>query len=121
MTLINCNREQYRQALAERKPTKAEAELLHAAAKGLFNYVEHGRRIEPTTWLMLLRAHTRGNVAISKLRQKYRWTARGLRTALDVQGAVLRVLMLSCPTFFAGMLVPPEEKVSTVAVATAAE
>jgi len=115
MTMINCDREKYRQALAERKPTKAEAELFHAAAKDLFNYVEFGRRVEPTTWLMVLRAHTRGNVAISKLRQQYRWTARGLRAALDAQGAILRALMLACPAYFAGMLVPSDEDAPTTA------
>lgn len=115
MTLINCNREKYRQALAERKPTKAEREEMQKAAKDLFNYIEEGRWIAPVTWLTVLRAHTRGNVAISKLRQKYRWTARGLRAALEVQGAVLRALMLTCPAYFAGMLVPSDEDAPTTA------
>lgn len=121
MTMINCSKEKYREALAERKPARAEFEAMQKAAEGLFNYVEHGRRIDPATWLTVLRAHTRGNVAISKLRTKYRWTARGLRAALDAQGRVLRALMLACPDFFTGMLVPPEEKITPVAVATAAE
>lgn len=115
MTMINCNREQYRQALAERAPTNAELRELQKAAQGLFNNVAFGRRINPTTWLMVLRAHTRGNVAISSLRQKYRWTARGLRAALDAQGAVLRALMVACPAYFAGMLVPSDEDAPTTA------
>lgn len=109
--MINCPREKYQQALAEAGTrAKPYAGNLQAAAKGLFNYVEHGRQIAPATWMRVLRAHMRGNIAISRLMRKHRWTAKGMRGALAEQGRVLDALFASCPEFFAGLIVPAEER-----------
>lgn len=95
MSLINCSKEKYLQALAARKPTRAESDVLRAAAKGLFNYLEYGRQIAFCTWLMAARADARGKLALSRL-------------DLGAQHELITRLRTECPDFFAGMLVEPE-------------
>lgn len=95
MSMINCSKEKYLQALAERKPTRAESEILRAAAKGLFNYLEYGRQIAFCTWLMVARADARDKLALQRL-------------DIRAQHDLIRQLRAACPDFFAGMLVEPE-------------
>lgn len=105
MTMINCSKEKYREALAERKPTRAEHIALQNAAHGLFKYLEFGRQIAVCTWLMVARADTRGKRALARL-------------DLNTQHELVSRLRAECPAFFEGMLVPETQLASSLGSAS---
>lgn len=89
-----------------------------------------GRTLRCETWLMVLRAHTRGRLALKQLApdkkvpkvitqpigdvvrptltERKRPTPIEMELALRAQGDLLEALMQACPLFFADMLVEPE-------------
>jgi hypothetical protein len=109
MFMINCSKEKYLKALAERKPTKAEAELLKEAAREAgFKHLADGRQIAPSVWLTALRADTRGKLALSGLLKCACHCDAAMDQAKTSQFMLLARLQRECPAFFEGMLVPEE-------------
>lgn len=106
MTMINCDREFFKRVLEERVPTTAEARVLDAAARlAGFRHLDQGRRICPRTWLTALRARTRGHVALTGLWRQSVYA----HEVLARQAAILDQLIIDCPAFFAGLLVPSRD------------
>jgi hypothetical protein len=114
MSLINCSKEKYLKALAERMPTKAEAEILKKAAEDAkILHLKDGRQIAPRFWLQALRAHMRGRLALSRLASSTCkcLCSAAMDDALSSQGLLLSRLMRECPDFFADMLDVPLDAV----------
>ena len=148
MKMINCNRETYLNAMGSAwdRGTKEERAKLRNPDQsgglwphGLFNYTEHGRNIDLSTWLMVLRADMRGKLALPKLavqefeaaqglqafttvevnghqvRRRQRPNAEAVKVALAQQHTLITRMMEACPGFFAGLI--EEDKPKEVAAA----
>jgi hypothetical protein len=143
MTMINCKKTKYQEALAtceNQKGTKEErARLRHPDGglfpHGLFRHTGEGRRIALSTWLMTLRADMRGKLAIRSLlkpefeehtnetghtfkRRKRKPSAEAFTAALDAQHALIVKMLTECPEFFSGMI---EDDVQEIRDEAAAE
>ena len=137
MKMINCKREKYINALGstwDRGTKEERAKLRNPAGglwpHGLFNYTEHGRDIDLSTWLMVLRADMRGKLALAKLapwtvaeievagrviRKKFKPTKEAYAAALEQQHALITRMMEACPGFFAGLIEEDKPKEEAVA------
>ncbi len=144
MKEINCSKKTFKQALSETRPfydrttykmvyrrgTAEEHAKLSFPKHGLFPATlfhgpNHGQALDPTTWLMVLRANMRGKLALRKLltpsyedavtpsghayRKRKDPEPQELVAAIDEQDRILDGMIKACPGFFAGMLVPEEE------------
>lgn len=112
-TMINCDLKTFKDMIS-RYPKHSEGQALQAACKGLFNSVESGRQIQPSTWMMAVRANQRGKLVLSRLvrrsNRRTPLTAEETKLGLEKQQALLSELMAKCPEFFAGVLVLPTPK-----------
>ena len=131
MTMINCSKTKYLEALSQcfhnergtrderarlREPTRKNGNALPLIEHGIFNYTENGRQIDISTWLMILRADMRGNLALSSLlknefetgtdgkRRKKKPSAENISAALARQKDIIMKALNECPSFFSGML-----------------
>ena len=129
--MINCKRETYLNALDSawsRGPKEERTKLRNPSGglfpHGLFNYTEHGRDIDLTTWMMVLRADMRGKLALHKLavpefttaevngrqvKKRLRPNAETMKAALDQQHTIITRMMAECPGFFAGLIEEDEQ------------
>lgn len=140
MTMINCSTKDYLKhmsatcgwhtkdmpealKLERRKLASPEAGLV---PHGIIKNTEYGRQVHLETWLMALRAHTRGKLALPRLlgapqfgqeerngrqvRVRLKPSPEAKAEALAKQGDLLQRLAEACPLFFTGMLVPEEVK-----------